>query len=117
VKQTIILAKLIEQLEYIKRRPANYIGSLSPKSADIFLQGFYQAACIALDVDFVHFHEALEASMKARGIKMKGAMGPLHQLIEKGWPDEKIITELIEIEMDCLRRMVELGATAPKSKD
>jgi hypothetical protein len=106
VDQHGLLLSLLGILERVKLRPAMYFGHEEPAAAVAFLAGFSSAAGTALGWDWERRLDVLRNVTTSRGWRWTAA-GLQHQMVRKGWPASKIVTELIEIEADFIRRMTE----------
>ncbi|MEZ6142914.1 MAG: hypothetical protein R3B84_20310 [Zavarzinella sp.] len=102
--QNTLLQGLLAILELVKNRTDHYIGPVEPEHARNFLSAFSLAAGYALGWDEECRFEVREYCAVNRGWKWRSA-GPEHQMAAKGWPAEKIVTELIELECDYIRQM------------
>jgi len=83
-----------------------YFGHEEPAAAITFLAGFSSAAGTALGWDWERSFDVRKMATVDRGWKWTST-GPHHQMVAKGWPSGKIVSELIELEGDYIRQMTE----------
>lgn len=90
----------VESLLSMKKHKSMYLGTVTVESAVGYLNGF-QGACFAAGLTSVL--EQSRAVYKERGWHA-GSHHPSHAMIQQGLPVEDIVDELIDIEIEAIRR-------------
>ena len=98
---------IIDFLEAVRKRPQMYIGELNAKLMEYFINGF-NVGCFASNIDErINFNHSISKSkvLIERGWGA-GVFSPLKDMTVRGIPDEAIIDELLAIEIDTWRRII-----------
>lgn len=93
------MQKIIDELENIKLRTWGYIQPVSPEMLVCYLSGLQNG--IVLSSELLTFHDCVEAFKKStvfRGWDSR-ASHPFHEMREKGVPEDEIISEILELEL------------------
>jgi hypothetical protein len=98
------IAKLLEHRERVRQRPLTYFGKMEPDIARNFLDGFSLSAGVVLGNDQEAHFRNLEKALNQRGWKFV-ALGVVPQMKKKRFSAEKIIDELIAIEIEYWRQI------------
>ena len=99
---------MVNVLRFFQQRKGMYVLPLTVDSVVNFLNGF-QAACRVFGVE--ELPDARGRVYKQRKWKCGAAALPITEMRKKGWTDEQIMDELIEINIALLRAHSERGVT------
>jgi hypothetical protein len=92
------IARLIEHLEFMQKRPVMYFGKYDPDIAEHFLYGFSLAASAMLNRDHGADLNLKEKVLKERGWKLSAER--LHrQMVKRKMSSQEVVEELITIEL------------------
>jgi hypothetical protein len=100
-----IIDAAVESLEHFRRRVGMYIGAADVGRAEAFLNGL-SLGLAAAGIGFVE--DAWWKAQADRGWE-KAPFGPIAQMEAKGMDASAIISELVEIEIQMLRRYTVYG--------
>jgi hypothetical protein len=95
------IERMIQSLQLLQKHKETYVYPLDVASVENFLNGF-RSACAACGFEIPR--KIRWKTIEGRGWKPVAA-GPAPQMKAKGMADDAILDELIEIEMEQLRRL------------
>lgn len=98
--RTDSVARLIENLEWVRKRPAMYFGAVEIEPADAWIAGFAHA--ISMLSEPRDYQEIRGAVVKSRGWDCS-ARRPSSVMTERGLGPAQVIEELLIIEQEALR--------------
>ena len=96
------IQSLLELLETVRKHPAMYMGRARPGEAVAFLMGVAASTQTALGVSTQG--EPRWQVWKDRGWDQGGARGPVAHMQQDGLTDDKIVDELIAMEIEVWKR-------------
>lgn len=99
-----LLARVIQHLEAVQRRPAMYVGCNDVERMVHFLNGFRVALAALLGLELQY---AVRRQIEESRGWSHDAMHVYHRMVEQGMSPEQVIDELVAIEIDVWRRLAE----------
>lgn len=95
--------KIIEDLEAIRHNPRMFVDPVSPELLSVYLAGFQRGVFLSQsEKTFSDFVDAHRFAMRSKGLKRTAAF-PYRELREKGFDEDRIILEMIELEIEMWR--------------
>lgn len=106
------IAKLIERLEHVGKRSSMYVGSFEIEPLFYWLAGFMVAVWTTT---YKNHFEIYKQIIDQRGWNFPPANGRYiyHEMVERGMTAEKVIEELVAIEIDVLNYLAKIQKVTP----
>lgn len=90
---------IIEDLKTIKSRPYAFINPVTPEMLKCFISGLVRGYLLTNFITYEDYRHASKQSIFSRGWKIKST-SPYHEMQEKNMPENEIIEELLDIEIE-----------------